>query len=405
MATIAVIGTLDTKGREHQFIADFISQSGHQAHLIDIGTGGEPQVVPYMTRDAVLHAGKVDPSLLKQEREAALAAMSKAVTAVLLKLIEQHKIQGVISLGGGGGTTVATTVMRALPLGFPKVMISTETARDTSKFVGTKDIVLIPSVIDIAGLNRISKPILAKAAGAICGMVTASLEKPVQHDYPLVVTNMCPTNSVGVSAAKRMLEKAGHDVSVFSATGSGGVAMESILDSGNIIGVMDLTISEIVDEMFGGIHSAGPDRMRAAARRGISAVLAPGGADAITFGPLESLPPAFAGRTVHALSPAITLVRTTPAEAEAIGKKFADKANRFTGMLTVVLPTEGVGSLSVPGGPLHNPEADQALFAAIRSGLNESVPLIEVQCGINDHAFSEACASTMINDIKLLKKR
>lgn len=404
MATIAVIGTLDTKGREHQFVADCISQSGHQAYLIDVGTGAEPQVIPYMTREAVAQVGGINLEAFRNDRGQAVAAMSLAAPKVLLKLLEQHKIHGVISLGGGGGTAIATAAMRALPLGFPKVMVSTLAGGDTSQYVGAKDIVMIPSIVDISGLNRISRPILAKAAGAICGMVQSSLEKAPSDEKPLILASMFGNTTIGVEHAKTILEKAGYEVVVFHATGAGGVNMESIIETGVAAGVLDMTTTEWADEVVGGILSAGAHRLEAAAKTGTPAIVVPGCVDMVNFGSPDSVPDKFKGRKLYAHNPQATLLRTNAVECDLIGRKIAEKINLSTGPVTVLLPLAGVSALSAPGQPFHDPEADLALFNGIKSGLNPGHQVLELNVAINDPIFAEACAKALLENIQSKRK-
>jgi uncharacterized protein (UPF0261 family) len=400
MATIAVIGTLDTKGREHQFVADCISQSGHQAYLIDVGTGAEPQVIPYMTREAVAQVGGINLDSLRNDRGQAVAAMSQAAPKVLLKLIEQRKIHGVISLGGGGGTAIATAAMRALPLGFPKVMVSTLASGNTAQYIGAKDIVMIPSIVDISGLNRISRPILAKAAGAICGMVDSSLEKSASDDKPLILASMFGNTTIGVEYAKNVMEKAGYEVVVFHATGTGGITLESIAETGVATGVFDMTTTEWADEVVGGVLSAGPRRLEAAAKSGTPAIVVPGCVDMVNFGSPESIPAKFAGRKTYAHNPQATLLRTNAAECTEIGKRIAEKVNMSTGPVTVLLPLAGVSALSSPGQAFHDPEADLALFNSIKSNLRPGIRVVEMDATVNDPFFAEACANALLENIR-----
>ena len=294
--------------------------------------------------------------------------------------------------------------MRALPLGFPKVMISTETAGKTSQFLGTKDIVMIPSVIDIQGLNRISKHILSKAAGAICGMVNASEHKIGPEDKPLILTSMFTHTKSCVSIARKPLENAGFEVLVFHASGTGGLTLESIVETGVASGVLDITTTEWADEVVGGILSAGPSRLDATAKTGTPSVVVPGCLDSVNFGSRASIPEKFAGRTFHELTPNATLMRTSPQECVEIGQRLASKINTFTGPVTVLLPLGGVSSLSVKDAPFYHPEADQALFNAIRSNLRKDIPLIEKNNSINDPDFAEACANALLDNINRASK-
>ena len=258
MAVIAVIGTLDSKGEEHAFVAELIRKRGHETLLIDFGTGANPTVVPDITRHEVAEAGGIalDEILARHDRGESVSAMSEAAPALLSKLHAEGKIQGVISLGGGGGTAISTAAMRALPIGFPKLMVSTLAAGNTAHYLGTSDITMMPSIADVAGLNRLSKTIFTRAAGAICGMV--EMEVDTTSDKPLIVASMFGNTTACVTEAQRILEEKGYEVLVFAATGAGGKSMEAIIASGMVAGVLDLTTTEWADELVGGTLNAAP---------------------------------------------------------------------------------------------------------------------------------------------------
>jgi uncharacterized protein (UPF0261 family) len=396
MATIAVLGTLDTKGREHAFVADAIRARGHAALLIDVGTGGDPVVTPDIDRATVATAGGLDLAALvaKGDRGACVAGMAAAAPRLLARLAADGRIQGVVSLGGGGGTAIAAAAMRVLPIGFPKLVVSTLASGNTAHYVGTSDLVMMPAVVDIQGLNRISRTILTLAAGAICGMVE---ETPaVDADRPLVVASMFGNTTRCIEAAIPLLEAAGYEVLVFHATGTGGRALEALVASGLVAGVLDITTTELADEVVGGVLSAGPDRLDAAARHGVPAVIAPGCLDMVNFGERNTVPERFAGRTLHAHNPQVTLMRTTPAECTAIGSLLAAKVNASRGPVTVLLPRCGTSAMSVPGGPFHDAEADRALFQAIEANLRPDVPCITLDCAVNDPAFARACVDALL---------
>jgi uncharacterized protein (UPF0261 family) len=399
MATIAVLGTLDTKGVEHAFVADCIRAYGHTPLIIDVGTGAPPQVVPDVSREQVWKfADNATPSNWN-DRGQAVAAMGEAAPRALLELFRTNRFQGVISLGGGGGTSIGTAAMRALPIGVPKVMVSTLAAGDTSAYLGSKDIVMIPAIVDIAGLNRISRRVLQQAAGAVCGMVDAAsrpADSAASSDKPLIVASMFGNTTACVNSAKNILEAAGYEVLVFHATGAGGRAMEAIIESGSIVGVLDLTTTEWADEVVGGVLSAGPNRLGAAARTGTPAVVAPGCLDMVNFRAPETVPSAFAGRTFYHHNPQVTLLRTSAAEAVQIGKRIAERVNESIGPVTVLLPLNGLSAIGVSGQPFHDPVADAALFDALRSNLRPGIPVIERSDAINDAAFAEAAAGALL---------
>src|SRR5437660_3728779 len=293
MATIAVLGTMDSKGEEHGFVAEQLRKRGHKVLIIDTGTLEPPKLQPDITRQQIADAAGIDLAAVvaKKDRGEAVAAMSKGAPVLLARLLAEKKIDGVISLGGGGGTAISTAAMRALPIGFPKVMVTTLASGNTAQYVGVKDIVLFPSIVDVAGLNRISREILSRAAGAICGMVEA--EVPRGADKPLIVASQFGNTTDCVNHARKILEQEGYEVLVFHATGAGGRTMESLIESGMVSGVLDITTTEWADELVGGVLGAGPTRLEAAARAGVPAVVTPGCLDMVNFHGPESVPAKF----------------------------------------------------------------------------------------------------------------
>lgn len=401
MATIAVLGTLDSKGEEHAFVAGLIRARGHQVLLIDVGTGGPPTVVPNFTREQVAASAGMNLAeiLTRKDRGECVVAMSKATPVFLAKLAADGDIDGVISLGGGGGTAIATSAMRALPLGFPKLMVSTLAAGNTAPYLGTKDIVMMPSIADIAGLNRLSRIIFSRAAGAICGMVEAEIQ--IDEARPLVVASMFGNTTACVTEAKRILEEAGYEVLVFAATGAGGKSMEALIESGLVTGVLDLTTTEWADELVGGVLNAGPERMDAAGKAGVPAVIAPGCLDMVNFGERDSVPAKFAGRNFYAHNPQVTLMRTTPEECAELGRILADKVNRYPAPAAILIPKKAISVISAAGQPFHDPTADEALFQAIRS--EAKVPIEEFDEEINSPVFANACAEKLLELMKSAK--
>ena len=400
MPTIALLGTMDSKGVEHGFVAEQIRARGHQPLIIDLGTGGPPQITPDITRDEAATAAGIDlPALVaRHDRGEAVAAMSQVAPAILAKLHAEGRIDGVISLGGGGGTAIATAGMRALPLGFPKLMVSTLASGNTAQYVGVKDIVMMPSIVDVAGLNRISRQVLTRAAGAICGMVEA--QPPAAQDRPIIVASMFGNTTDCVQHAKTFLEAAGYEVLVFHSTGIGGKTMESLIESGLVAGVLDVTTTEWADELVGGFLSAGPTRLEAAARRGVPAIVTPGCLDMVNFHAPETVPAKFAGRTFYKHNPQVTLMRTNAEECAQLGRILAEKVNLSTGPVTVLLPKRGISIISAPGQPFHDPAADATLFDAIKRHLRKDIPVIELDASINDPAFAEACAQTLLAHLR-----
>lgn len=396
MATIAVLGTLDTKGEEHAFVAEQIRGRGHQTLLIDVGALDAPKASPDITRESVAAEAGVDLVGLvsRRDRGETVAAMAKAATVVLARLHREGRIHGVISLGGGGGTSIATAAMQALPIGFPKVMVSTLASGNTSPYVGVKDIVMVPSIVDVSGINRISRTILTRAAGAICGMVET--EVTAGGGRPIVVASMFGNTTRCVEHARKLLEAAGYEVLVFHATGTGGRTMESLIEAGMVAGVLDVTTTEWADELVGGILGAGPTRCEAAARHGVPAVVAPGCLDMVNFQEPASVPEKFQGRRFYQHNPKVTLMRTTPAECEQLGRILAAKVNLSKAPVTVLFPRKAISVISAPGQPFHDAEADTALFTAWKEALRPDIPVIELDCEINDAAFAEACVRALL---------
>jgi uncharacterized protein (UPF0261 family) len=401
MATIAVLGTLDSKGHEHAFVAEEIRRSGHRPFLIDAGTLGDPQVEPDVGRDEILKAAGIDlPEA--EDRGERVGAMASALPVFLKQLVEEERIDGVISLGGGGGTAIATAGMRALPVGFPKLVVSTLASGNTAHYVGTRDIVMFPSIVDVSGLNQISRTIFTRAAGAICGMVEKQIDQG--SDRSIIAASMFGNTTECVDAARRILVREGYEVLAFHATGTGGRTMESLIESGMVAGVFDVTTTEWADELVGGVLSAGPDRLEAAGKAGVPAIVAPGCLDMVNFGARETVPEAFEGRNFYVHNPQVTLMRTNGEECGKLGRILAEKVNTYRAPVTVLLPLKGISIVSAEGQPFHDAEADEALFGAIRDHLSGSVELIEVDAEINAPEFASVCAEALLRNLEKHRK-
>jgi uncharacterized protein (UPF0261 family) len=397
MSTIAVLGTFDTKGEEHTYVAELIRERGHQVLLIDAGSLDPPTIAPDVSREELVVATGTDLAAFvhRRDRGEAVKVMSEGAAIVVAKLAAEKKIHGIISLGGGGGTAIGTSAMRALPVGFPKLMVSTLAASENvPTYIGVKDIVMMPSVVDVAGLNRISRPIFTNAAGAICGMVETQVSS--SDDKPIIAASMFGNTTDCINQAKFILEEAGYEVLVFHATGTGGRAMESLIESGLVSGVLDLTTTEWADELVGGILGSGPTRLETAARNGVPAVIAPGCLDMVNFGPRDTIPEKFSGRLFYEHNPQVTLMRTTAYECTALGQILAEKANLSTGPVAVLLPLEAISVISAKGESFNDPAADQALFNAIKSNLRKDIDLQEISVSVNDPEFSRIAAETLL---------
>ena len=399
MASVAVLGALDTKGHEVEFLAGLIAARGHQTVTVDTGVLGTPMCRADVTRQQVAEAGgySLDELIRQADRGAAVTAVSKGVVRVVEQLQAEGRIDAIAAMGGGAGTTVGTAAMRVLPLGIPKVMVSTLAGGDVRGFVGVKDIVMIPAIVDISGLNRISRGVFARAAGAVCGMLDAAPDAVASSpDAPLVAASMFGNTTPCVEHARTLLEPQGYELLVFHATGTGGQTMEGLIEAGQISGVLDVTTTEWADELVGGVMSAGPHRLEAAARTGTPAVIAPGCLDMVNFWEPEALPAQFRGRRLYQHNAKQTLVRTTPDENVQLGEIIAGKLNASRGPVAVYLPLRGVSVISAEGKPFHWPEADRALFDTLKSRLRPDIPCREMDCHINDAPFAEAMAQHLL---------
>ena len=401
MPVIAIIGALDTKGAEFAFLKDQIEQRGHKTLVIDVGIKGSTHLRPDVTADEVASAGGESLAELAaaNDRGRAVAAMAGGICEIVAGLWHEKKCDALISMGGSAGTSVGTAAMRALPLGVPKVMVSTVAGTDVSDYVGVKDIVMVPSIVDVSGINRISRQVISQAGGCVCGM--AETVVPAGEDRPLIAASMFGNTTDCVQAASKALEQAGYEVLIFHATGTGGKTMESLVEDGFISGVLDVTTTEWADELVGGVLKAGPKRMEAAARGGVPTVAAPGCLDMVNFWAPGTIPPKFEGRLFYEHNPNITLMRTTPEECAELGRIFSRKINLSTGPAAVFLPLKGISVIAMEGQPFHWPEADEALFSAIKDNLRPDIPVHELNVDINHPSFAEAVWKELL---QLMKK-
>lgn len=393
MATVVLIGTLDTKGAEYGFVRERLHAAGVDTVLVDCGTAGAPVVEPDIPASEVAAAAGADLAALTAagDRGAAVTTMARGAEAVALRLHGEGRLDGLLAIGGSGGTSIASAAARALPIGVPKLIVSTMAASDTRPIIGESDLILAASVVDVAGLNSLSRRILANAAAAMAGMVS---QPPLEQgaDRPLVAASMFGVTTPSVTQAREQLEASGYEVLTFHMTGTGGRSMESLIDGGFVAGVLDVTTTELCDELVGGVLSAGPDRLTAAGRRGIPQAVSLGALDMVNFGPRETVPAAFDDRNLYVHNDQITLMRTTPEECAALGREVAAKLSAATGPTALFVPLRGVSMIAVEGGPFHDPAADEALFAAVREGVGPNVELIELDLDVNDPAFSQAMA-------------
>lgn len=395
--TVVIVGALDTKGQEFAFIKTLIEQTGLRTLVVDFGVLGAPAFTPDIPREEVVRAGEGDLTLLASgaHKDLAMQVMARGLAVIVERLYAAGQLDGILGMGGTGGTSIATTAMRALPVGVPKLMVSTVGGGDVSPYAGAKDITFMPSIVDVAGFNSISRRIYTNAAGAIAGMV--QMEAPaVQESKPLITASMFGNTTQCVDQARAILEAHGYEVLVFHATGAGGRTMEGLITDGYIVGVLDITTTELADEVCGGILSAGPERCMAASRAGIPAVLVPGCVDMANFGGIETVPEKYRTRNLYQWNPNVTLLRTNVEENRRIGEMLARAANAATAPVAFVLPLKGVSMLDSPGGRFWDPEADAACFAAIKEHLRPGIPVIEMDANINDPEFAEKCAKLLL---------
>ncbi len=396
--TIVIAGALDTKGQEFAFLKELIEKEGLKTLVIDFGVMGEPAFTPDITRQEVAKAGGGDLAYLAsgEHKDEAMRVMAAGLTVVVRRLFDEGKLDGVIGMGGSGGTSLSTTAMRALPVGVPKVMVSTVGSGDVSAYVGTRDISIMPSVVDVAGFNRISRAIYTNAAGAITGMVKMETAKG-DEEKPLVTASMFGNTTLAVDRARGVLEARGYEVLVFHATGTGGKTMEDLIADGYIAASLDITTTELADEVCGGLLSAGPERCMAASRAGIPAVLVPGCVDMANFWGMDTVPQKYRSRQLYQWNPNVTLLRTNAEENKKIGEMIAAAANAATAPVVILIPLRGVSQLDSPGGAFWDPLADRACFEAIKKNLKPGIPVIEMDNNVNDPEFADRVAETLLD--------
>ena len=400
MKTIAIAGTFDTKGAEYSYVKSLVEELGLKTLMIHTGAF-EPTFEPDVSNKEVAAAAGYDIQEIVEKRDRALAteALSKGMQVIVPKLYSEGKFDGILSFGGSGGTSMVTPAMRALPIGVPKVMVSTMASGNVSQYVGTSDIIMMPSIVDVAGLNKISKTIFRNAVLAIAGMVGAAGNlKPVEEDErPLVAATMFGVTTPCVTHAQKYLEERGYEVLVFHATGTGGKTMESLVNAGFFKGVLDLTTTEWCDEVVGGVLNAGPERCEAAAKNRIPQVVSVGALDMVNFGPWDTVPAEFTSRNLYKHNPTVTLMRTTAEELVEIGKNIAEKLNMASEKTALYLPLKGVSAIDAEGQPFYGPEEDSVLYATLKANVNtDIVEIVEMDCNINDQAFAEAAAQKLI---------
>src|SRR5919198_4117872 len=394
MPTVVLLGTLDTKGHELAWVRDRMREHGIDVLLVDCGVY-EPQVEPDVGRAEVAAAAGADVERLAGDRGAAVEAMGRGAAAIAKRLHEEGRLDAVFGLGGSGNSSIATSAMRALPIGVPKLIVSTLASGDTRPYVGAVDVTMTYSVVDISGINQISAQILTNAAGAIAGMAKAEVPER-SGERPLIGATMFGVTTPCVTRARERLEELGYEVLVFHATGTGGQSFEALATGGYLAGALDITTTELADDLVGGVLSAGPDRLEAVGRSGIPQVVSLGALDMVNFGARDTVPERFESRNLYVHNPSVTLMRTTPQECAELGRRIARKLNGADGPTVLFVPLRGVSAIDVDGQPFRDAEADQALFDALREGVDTSkVEVHEVDADVNDPAFATAMADRL----------
>jgi uncharacterized protein (UPF0261 family) len=404
MKRICLLGAFDTKATEYAFLRSQILSSGHDVLTVNTGVMGTTAIFPVdVEAEKVAEAGGGCLAQLREEKDrgSAMKIMCAGAPAIVKKLYDDGKFDGIIGMGGTGGTAVVTAAMRALPVGLPKVCLSTTASGDVAVYVGTKDITMIPSIVDVAGINRISRIIFSRAAGAICGMVEVHMPE-IKEDKPVIAASMFGNTNECVNACMENLTAKGYEVLVFHATGTGGKTMESLVREGLVDGVLDITTTEWADTICGGVFDAGPERLDAPGEVGIPHLIVPGCVDMANFGGMDTVPVKYkkAKRTFYQWSPSVTLMRTNKNENRKMGKAFAEKANAAKGPVAFLIPLKGVSILDSDGGQFCDREADKAMFDAIKANVKEGIPIVELGNNINDPEFSAKAVEMLLSMIE-----
>lgn len=399
---VFVIATLDTKGVEAAMVRDLLVDQGVPVKLVDAGCLGKPQVAADITREQVFEAAGTSLAAMaaRGDRGEAVQAAAEGVKTLMQRFHASGELAGVLGMGGSAGTTIGTTAMQALPLGVPKLMVSTLACGQVRNYVGGRDVLMLYSVVDILGLNRISRMILTSAAGAMAGMVRQPRPQPIRDERPLVAATMFGVTTPCVERAREVLEEAGYEVLVFHATGIGGQTMESLIRDGVFAGVLDITTTELADELVGGMLSAGANRLTAAADNGVPQVVSVGATDMVNFHEFASVPSQFRGRQLYRHNANVTLMRTTAEENFRIGSDIGRKLARATGPRTILLPRQGVSALDRCGQPFDDPEARDALFQGVFTEAAEVETTI-LDYHLNDREFAEAAAEKLLQLMRI----
>ena len=391
MPTVLLLGTLDTKGREYAFLRDRLLEQDVDVLVVDAGVNDPVGLEPDVPNTEL--ASNVAALAAAGDRGAAVAAMGEGAARIVKRLYAEGRLDGILALGGSGGSSIAAAAMRELPVGVPKLIVSTVGSGDTRPYVGASDVSMTYSVVDIAGVNSVSARIMANAAGAIAGMVRAKV--PQLEAKPLIGASMFGVTTPCVTRARERLEELGYEVLVFHATGTGGQSMEALAKGGFLAGILDVTTTELADDLVGGVLSAGPERLEAAGALGLPQVVSLGALDMVNFGPRETVPERFAGRNLYVHNPTVTLMRTSPAECRELGRRIGTKLTAARGPTALFVPLQGVSMIAVEGQPFHDAEADAALLEGLHETLGPHVERHDVDTDVNDESFAVALADRL----------
>lgn len=404
MKTVVLIGTLDTKGIEFEFARNRFQKAGLKTILVNAGIIGQSLISSDVSNSEVALAGGTDLETLKDknDRGFAVSVMTKGVNKIVQDLYKKGELNAIFALGGSGGSTISSFAMKNLPIGIPKVLVSTLVSSNAASFVGESDMALFASVVDIAGVNSLSAKVIANAVDATIGMVSGE-KVEIKNNKKLIAASMFGVTTQCVTDARKILEENDLEVITFHMTGTGGKSMENIIRQGFINAVLDVTTTEICDEIVGGTLSAGPDRLTAAIDMKIPQVVSVGALDMVNFGSKNSVPEKFQNRNLYVHNENVTLMRTTPAECEKIALDIATKLNKATSPVTLFLPLKGVSAIATKGQVFYDQQADDALFSTLRKSVGNNVELIELDCAINDNEFSQAIATKLIQLVKVGK--
>jgi len=401
--SIVMIGCFDTKSEDFTYLHNCLLEKGLSIISINTGIlGTTDQFNIDIEAEVVAAATDINLTELREKnhRGFAIEKMGQGASIILADLISQDKVSGVIGMGGGGGTYIILSAMQTVPLGIPKLCLSTLATKDLSEKIGSKDILLMPSIVDVAGLNSISRLLISQAAGAVNGMIQSGQIEHTESAGSIAISIFGNTTPC-VDLCSSILKQDGFDVLTFHSVGVGGRTMESLIREGCFDAVLDITTTELADDLCGGICSAGPDRLTASSQIGIPQVVVPGCMDMVNFGTIDSVPSQYKSRLLYSWAPDVTLMRTNVEENSILGQRIAQKLNQSTSEVCILLPLKGLSQISAEGGVFYDKEADQALFHSIKKHANDNIRIIEIDANINDRVFAEKSVEILLQMIRM----